>query len=232
MEIISSEKIERVNQLLGRYYSGTASTDEIEALSGFFNSVDRSLLPDSLREEATFFDAMHDSRMSEIMATMPDDLEERVRSVTIGHQPRMIVWRRVARSVAAVAVIAIAAGIWLLNPTVTDNNDEVMPTIYVALAQIPDEEPDTHCEIATVVEKPAPKPVVRTKCAVAQVERVVTEDCPDNYIEVTDVMQAAILTQDALALVRSKLAVTKTSLSSASDGLRRIDETLRDLAMN
>ena len=54
----------------------------------------------------------------------------------------------------------------------------------------------------------------------------------DNYIEITNYDQATILTQDAMSLVRAKLAVAGFSIESASDGLRQIDTTIRDIIAN
>lgn len=226
--------IDKIRSLVASYYDGLISTDELKSLVEYFKSVDREALPGDIRDDAELI-MLSASAEDAIIASMPEGLENKVRAVSVDKIERhkgYAYLRYFAKPVAAAAMVALLfVTMWLKPVKHEDVVIDQMPTISVRFAIQADDEPMIKPGILTEEIKLAATPVKeKSMAAVAYVSE--SKDEADNYIEITNIEQASMLTQDALALVRRKLAVAGYSIGSASVGLRHIDETMRDVIVN
>lgn len=227
-------EIDKIRSLVDSYYDGIISPEGIKALVHYFKSVDRETLPIDMQDDAELI-GLTASVEDAIMASLPDGLEEKVRAVSVDKIENHKFWMYfsfLAKPIAA-AVVALVFITVLLKPAMhTDGVTDQIPTIFVSFAVEPEEEQIIQPDILTEDVKIAATPVKEK--SVAAVTQIAEEkdDETDNYIEITNIDQASMLAQDALALVRRKLAVAGYSIGSASVGLRHIDETMRDVIVN
>lgn len=100
-------KIEKVKQLLSRYYDGTASPEETDGLMQYFMTAEN--LPEDLQTDAMIFRAMANHKP----AAMPADMEQRILNATVGKKRRLrpLYWAASISAAAAVAlIVTIGAG--------------------------------------------------------------------------------------------------------------------------
>ncbi|MDE5553761.1 MAG: hypothetical protein K2J10_01085 [Muribaculaceae bacterium] len=228
------DEIDKIRSLLDSYYDGVISPEDFNVLVNYFKSVDCLALPVDMRDDAELI-MLTSSVEDGILASSPEGLEEKIRAVTVDKIDRPKPWiiRWLAKPVAAAAVVALVFMTVLLKPVrSTDFMDDQTPILSVKFAIQVDEEPMMEPIILAEDVEPAITPVKeKSTSVIAQMTESKNEET-DNYIEITNIDQASILAQDALALVRRKLAVAGYSIGSASVGLRHIDETMRDVIVN
>lgn len=226
--------IDKIRSLVDCYYNGIISPEDFKVLVDYFKLFDREDLPIDMREDAELI--LLTAYMGEAFVAMPSNgLEKKIRAATVDkiecQKHRMYIY--LAKPVAAAAVIALVFMAVLLKPVMpSDVVTDKLPTISVRFAIQADDEsmiqPTIMAEDASLTLTPVKE---KSTPVFAQVYEEEIEET-DNYIEITNVDQASMLAQDALALLRRKLAVAGYSIGSASVGLRHIDETMRDIIVN
>lgn len=102
-----------IRRLLHKWYDGTATPHEADALERWF--VDRDDIPADLLADAALFRAIATGR-SNTADDVPADLEQRILRDTIGRRPRRILWQRLSAA-AAVTLLLIAAAALVFVPT-------------------------------------------------------------------------------------------------------------------
>lgn len=122
-----------IRRLLHKWYDGTATPHEADALEQWF--VDRDDIPTDLRADAAPFRAIAAGR-SNAAPDVPADLEQRILRDTIGRRPRRIRWQQLSAA-AAVALLLIAAAALVFVPTPkaieTETYAEVEADPYIEL---------------------------------------------------------------------------------------------------
>lgn len=123
-----------IRRLLHKWYDGTATPDEADALERWF--VDRDDIPADLRADAALFRAIASGR-SNAATDVPADLEQRILRDTIARRPRRILWQRLSAA-AAVALLLITAAALVFVPTPkaieTETYAEVEADPYIELS--------------------------------------------------------------------------------------------------
>lgn len=107
-----ADNIEIIRQLVERYYSGTATPDEVGAITDFFRQNDVDNLPEDLRADAMIFT---ETALAKATAPVPDGLESRLESF-IDTLPEKTTRRRgviIRLSLSAAAAVAVVLGIGL-----------------------------------------------------------------------------------------------------------------------
>lgn len=226
------DEINLMRNLIAEFYDGSISNADQDKLIALFCKADLRFLPKDLAEEAEMF-IMLGRAANDCGDVDLCNLEARIRAVTIDkevkpkHKFEFGVW---IRPIAAAAIIAaIFTSIKFLENKPADLESEPSSIIMVRLADQTDEDVEPFTDMLT--EK-AISPATCLSGMIASPTVVNMENEVDNYIEITNYDQATILTQDAMSLVRVKLAVAGFSIESASDGLRQIDTTIRDIIAN
>ena len=226
------DEINLMRNLIAEFYDGSISNADQDKLIALFCKADLRFLPKDLAEEAEMF-IMLGRAANDYGDVDFCNLEARIRAVTIDkevkpkHKFEFGVW---IRPIAAAAIIAaIFTSINFMENSPVDLESEPLSIIMVRLADQTDEDVEPFTDMLT--EK-AISPATGLSGMIASPTVVNMENEVDNYIEITNYDQATILTQDAMSLVRAKLAVAGFSIESASDGLRQIDTTIRDIIAN
>ncbi|MDE5568290.1 MAG: hypothetical protein K2J12_07590 [Muribaculaceae bacterium] len=108
-----SENIERARRIIGFYYDGTSTPEDLTWVKQYFSTVDIDDLPDNLKEDAEIF-KMIEKENSEIEDAVPDNLEGRIRAI-MTEEPRVskkgIILRFVAWTSAAAALVILLLNI-------------------------------------------------------------------------------------------------------------------------
>ena len=225
--------IDKIRSLVDSYYDGIISPEDFRVLVDYFKSVDRDSVPVDMRDDAELI--MLTASVEDAIFP-PEGLENKIRAVTVDkierHKRRLLI-PYISKPVAAAAVVAVLFITVLLKPVKpADAVIDCQPTISVRFAIPVDDEPTKEPIVLSEDVKLAATPVKEKSIGVVGQVLGDEKDEADNYIEITNIDQASILAQDALALVRRKLAVAGYSIESASVGLRHIDETMRDVIVN
>lgn len=225
------EQIERITRLLNCYYDGTATPAEVEAIADFFKSADRSQLPENLRDEAAVF-ALLDTGCNALADDVPAGLAESIMATIDAAETKSRRGKRKAviirfagwlsTAAAVVAVVICFSGRIADNPADYQNEPlsvDGMAHISPVTATSVDEAVD---EVDAVTVTTDVKEVRHE--SVAQAEQI-----HDNYIEITDPIEASMLTQDVLALIGEKIALAGNTVREVNHGLKHVDNTLRDV---
>lgn len=75
-----SDNIERARRIIGFYYDGNSTPEDLTWVKSFLCSVDKDKLPEDLKIEAEIF-GLIDRKSSEIEKNIPEDLENRIRAI-------------------------------------------------------------------------------------------------------------------------------------------------------
>lgn len=75
-----SDNIERARRIIGFYYDGNSTPEDLTWVKSFLCSVDKDKLPEDLKIEAEIF-GLIDCESSEIEKNIPEDLENRIRAI-------------------------------------------------------------------------------------------------------------------------------------------------------
>lgn len=228
---ILPEQIERITRLLDCYYDGKATPAEVEAIADFFKSADWSQLPENLRPEAEMFAILNGGRdaladnvppglADSIMATV-DAAEARSHR----RQRKAVIIRFAGWFSTAAAVVAVVMG---FSGRIADNPADYQnePLSVDGMAHI---SPVTAPSVDEVVDE-VDAVVVATDVKEVRHESVAqAKQIHDNYIEITDPIEASMLTQDVLALIGEKIALAGNTVREVNHGLKHVDNTLRDV---
>ena len=108
-----SENIERARRIIGFYYDGISTPEDLTWVKQYFSTVYIDDLPDNLKEDAEIF-KMIEVENSEIEDAVPDNLEGRIRAI-MTEEPRVskkvIILRFVAWTSAAAALVILLLNI-------------------------------------------------------------------------------------------------------------------------
>lgn len=75
-----SDNIERARRIIGLYYDGNSTPEDLTWVKSFLCSVDKDKLPEDLKIEAEIF-GLIDCESPEIEKNIPEDLENRIRAI-------------------------------------------------------------------------------------------------------------------------------------------------------
>ena len=132
-----ADNIEIIRQLVERYYSGTATPDEVGAITDFFRQNDVDDLPEDLRADAMIFT---ETALAKATAPVPDGLESRLESF-IDSLPEKTTRRRgviIRLSLSAAAAVAVVLSIGLgIVGRHADSNDEPFNSALMAEEIVP-----------------------------------------------------------------------------------------------
>ncbi len=229
---IEQKDIDRISKLLDKYYQGETDCEEGGLLTEFFKSVDPECLPESLRGDAELFRHMS-ADLDVIVNEIPVGLEDRIRSImddepsVVASRPRRLHIMRFAPWTAAAAAVALLIAFGMMRPPSRTPAPASVVDAALLTAQPVATDADTDITVGSVAEemKPVEERLVADNTAL-QTER------EDYYLEITNPDQAAILAQDAFAMIRDKLAIAKYSMTGVSNGMNQISETMRDVIID
>lgn len=97
--------IDRIRQLLVRYYEGQTTPAETKVLKEFFRAAKD--IPEDLTADAAVFRAM--SACDETDCVVPEDLKARIVAATVGSRKRFFNWKAAAGIAASLAVLVSVA---------------------------------------------------------------------------------------------------------------------------
>lgn len=109
--------IDKIRNLLARFYEGLTTPAETEALKDFFRNTHD--IPDDLKADAAVFRTIDAREETEI--AVPEDLKAKIIASTVGSCRRTFSWRAAVGIAASLAVI-IALSIALIRPSQTSEN--------------------------------------------------------------------------------------------------------------
>ena len=95
--------IDRIRQLLVRYYEGQTTPAETKVLKEFFRVAKD--IPEDLTADAAVFRAM--SACDATDCVVPEDLKARIVAATVGSRKRFFNWKAAAGIAASLAVLAL-----------------------------------------------------------------------------------------------------------------------------
>ena len=112
-----SDNIERARRIIGFYYDGTSTPEDLTWVKNFLCSVDRNELPEDLKTEAEIF-GLIGRENSEIDRSIPENLEGRIRAIMIDEgqsqkhkNGKSVILRFIAWTSAAAALVALLLNI-------------------------------------------------------------------------------------------------------------------------
>ena len=155
MTHLSENNIEKAHRIVEAYYAGVSTPAELSWVNDYFRTVSLSELPEDLRSDAEIFTLM-DMADQEIETSVPDDLEDRIKSVMIGDESagtsharkRGLILRFGVWSSAAAAVILMIVGIISFNNKSDDLR--IGGELVASLENAPDE--DGYVEITDATD--------------------------------------------------------------------------------
>ena len=112
-----SENIERARRIIGFYYDGTSTPEDLTWIKSFLCSADKDELPEELKIETEIFGLM-DCENSEIDKSIPENLEGRIRAIwqdePLTHKnksTKTVILRFMAWTSAAAAIVILLLNI-------------------------------------------------------------------------------------------------------------------------
>lgn len=221
--------MDKIRELLEKYYEGTASGSEADILVQYFR--DNEDVPEDLRIDAAIFRDM--AAMKEDVA-VPDNLEQLIIDSTIGRKRRnIILWKvipSVAASLALITVLTISFISGHDRILSSDGNTMIAQSepVFVHKEEIPAEptpaEDCTPTAPATeqVINSTAvPEPAI-ARASAPQKRSTTRKASENNYIEVYDSIQAAKISSRILAKLESTISrvadkgIRKTEIAVAA----------------
>ena len=186
--------IQTIRLILGRYYSGDASGEDIARLKQFFAATPD--VPADLEADKALFNMMSATDPTDEDMDVPDGLEQTLSGIAIAPKSRRLRFPVIAAAAAVIALLATCA-IYILKPSPTVTPPLIAEVIVGAAPQATDaEETDTITAIDYVAtESQAPR------------QAIARDKASDPYIEVTDSAEAARITVDALRKMRRTMNV-------------------------
>ena len=245
-----ADNIEIIRQLVERYYSGTATPDEVGAITDFFRQNDVDNLPEDLRADAMIFT---ETALAKATAPVPDGLESRLESF-IDSLPEKTMRRRgviIRLSLSAAAAVAVVLGIGLgIVGRHADSNDEPFnsalmaeeivpaPTDTLSVVSentlIPDE---SIAEVtAPAVKKSAPAVKHRPK-AVAVKEFAAAAEADDYHYamavcEISDPEEASRVAAQVLGMLGRTLGMAGDAIVKSDTEANKIPNAINKIATN
>ena len=220
--------IDKIRQMLNRYYDGVSTPSETAQLKDFFRKTKE--IPADMAADAAIFRAM-DAADTEKVA-VPANLKERIVAATIGSRPRILNWRIAVTAAASVAVlITLAVGLVHFKPSDspdttdllamsdTTRQKEAADMVSVSVAVTPMETEAAEPLLAEASEQVAPPPAPVKTATVAEVRYT---------HEVTDPAEAAKIAQKVLAMLGNSLDEAQTGIKSADEAVSLIKDPLKD----
>lgn len=221
--------MDKIRELLEKYYEGTASGSEADILVQYFR--DNEDVPEDLRIDAAIFRDM--AAMKENVA-VPDNLEQLIIDSTIGRKRRnIILWKVIPSVAASLALITV------LTISFISGHDRILSSdvntmiaqsepVFVHKEEIPAEptpaEDCTPTAPATeqVINSTAvPEPAI-ARASAPQKRSTTRKTSENNYIEVYDSIQAAKISSRILAKLESTISrvadkgIRKTEIAVAA----------------
>ena len=244
-----ADNIEIIRQLVERYYSGTATPDEVGAITDFFRQNDVDNLPEDLRADAMIFT---ETALAKATAPVPDGLESRLDSF-IDSLPEKTTRRRgviIRLSLSAVAVV-LGIGLGILGRH-ADSNDEPFdsalmaeeivpaPTDTLSVVSentlIPDE---SIAEVtAPAVKKSAPAVKHRPKAVAVKEFAAVAETDEYHYAmasdvcEISDPEQASQVAAQVLGMLGRTLGMAGDAIVKSDNEANKIPTAINKIAIN
>ena len=247
-----ADNIEIIRQLVERYYSGTATPDEVGAITDFFRQNDVDDLPEDLRADAMIFT---ETALAKATAPVPDGLESRLESF-IDSLPEKTTRRRgviIRLSLSAAAAVAVVLSIGLgIVGRHADSNDEPFnsalmaeeivpaPTDTLSVVSentlIPDE---SIAEVtAPAVKKSAPTVKHRPK-AVAVKEFAAAAEADDYHYamasdvcEISDPEEASRVAAQVLGMLGRMLGMAGDAIVKSDTEANKIPNAINKIATN
>ena len=218
--------IDKIRQMLNRYYDGVSTPSETAQLKDFFRKTKD--IPADIAADAAIFRAM-DAADTEKVA-VPANLRERIVAATVGSRPRILNWRIAVTAAASVAVlITLAVGLVHFKPSDSPDTTDLLAMSDTTrqkeaadLASIAVTTVETEAAeplLAEASEQVAPPPAPVKTATVAEVRYT---------HEVTDPAEAAKIAQKVLAMLGNSLDEAQTGVKSADEAVSLIKDPLKD----
>ncbi len=221
--------IDKIRDLLEKYYEGSASNIETDILKQYFR--DNNDIPEDLRVDAAIFRDM--ATMKEDVA-LPENLEQLIIDSTIGRKRRnIILWKVIPSVAASLALLTVLTISFISGHERILSSDEDALVAQSEPVLVHKEEitaPPTPTEDCTLTAS-TPEPVVSKTAtpepAIAQApapkkSSTARRASENNYIEVYDSIQAAKISSRILAKLESTISrvadkgIRKTEIAVAA----------------
>lgn len=248
-----ADNIEIIRQLVERYYSGTATPDEVGAITDFFRQNDVDNLPEDLRADAMIFT---ETALAKATAPVPDGLESRLESF-IDSLPEKTTRRRgviIRLSLSAAAAVAVVLGIGLAllsrntREQVESSDNSLMAsesivqpvdtavTVITEPSPLPDE--SLAEAVAPVVKKSAPAVKHRPKAVAVKEFAAVAETDEYHYAmasdvcEISDPEQASQVAAQVLGMLGRTLGMAGDAIVKSDTEANKIPNAINKIATN
>lgn len=223
---LTDTDIDRIRQLLKRFYEGETSLDEERELRSFFAS-NATSLPDDMVDDARVIDLLGpampaDSHLTRFAESYIDTLADRTAQKRKHRKLRLLYPAMVAA--AAIAAIFVIAP--LRHPQVEE--PVKIASAPRAIAPHPTPKPATVTStpptvVSTPVATKQPAPAVTSPSATADT----VPDREATYIEVTDTAQARRMVEQSLRLLAQQLDCARDASKAADHSLTETQQTLK-----
>lgn len=248
-----ADNIEIIRQLVERYYSGTATPDEVGVITDFFRQNDVDDLPEDLRADAMIFT---ETALAKATAPVPDVLESRLESF-IDSLPEKTTRRRgviirLSLSAAAAVAVVLVIGLALLSRNTreqvesSDNSlmasESIVQPVDTAVTVITEPSPlpdESLAEaVAPVVKKSAPARKVKSM-AVAVKEFVAAAETDEYHYamasdvcEISDPEQASQVAAQVLGMLGRTLGMAGDAIVKSDNEANKIPTAINKIAIN
>ncbi len=199
------ERISRIRCLLGRFYDGTATPDEISELSALFAS---GSLPADLDAERRAFEMMANPDVDGI--DIPGGLGESLAEIMA--EPHPSLWARLRPWSIGSAAAAVILALVMVTRNIDDKKSLPVETFVTeAEDSVHAPKPDTIMVHPLEIVRPEPRPLVAERKAAKPKPEAQPED---PYTEITDPDEAARIATDLLCMVSEKM---RTSMNKTEE---------------
>ncbi len=220
--------IDKIRELLEKYYEGSASNIETDILKQYFR--DNNDIPEDLRVDAAIFRDM--ATMKEDVA-LPENLEQLIIDSTIGRKRRnIILWKVIPSVAASLALLTVLTISFISGHERILSSDEDVMVAQSEPVQAPVETTAQPADTDNLTQPAStPEPVVSKTAtpepAIAQApapkkRSTARKASENNYIEVYDSIQAAKISSRILAKLESTISrvadkgIRKTEIAVAA----------------
>ena len=248
-----ADNIDNIRRLVERYYDGTATPDEVGAITDFFRRSDVDELPDDLRADAMIFT---ETALAKATGPVPDGLESRLDSFidSLPEKPsrRRGLIVRLSLSAAAAVAVVFGLGLALLSRNTreqvepSDNSlmasESILQPVDTAVTVITEPSPlpdESLAEaVAPVVKKSAPARKVKSK-AVAVKEFVAAAETDEYHYamasdvcEISDPEQASQVAAQVLGMLGRTLGMAGDAIVKSDNEANKIPTAINKIAIN
>lgn len=216
--------IDKIRQMLNRYYDGVSTPSETAQLKDFFRKTKE--IPADMAADAAIFRAMAAVDTEEV--AVPANLTERIVAATVGSRPRILNWRIAVTAAASVAVlITLAVGLVHFKPSDSPDTTDLLAMSDTTRQK---EAADLASIAVTTVETEAAEPLLAVASEQAPLPPASLKNTTVAEVrythEVTDPAEAAKIAQKVLAMLGNSLDEAQTGVKSADEAVSLIKDPL------